>query len=676
MPRATGARPWTASASGSPSSGSDWPRPTGPPSWTPTPPPGTELRHRMPPARRVVLRELLRPAGSTVTAGRVARRRAAAHWGTPRDLDRRHCSRRRLGRQLHRARARRARPRRPAARRPPPRPRWRCARLVATAGMGFRTDATGGWSTPPGAPTRRCGPSAPCAAASCGSPRRSPRSAPRPSASPPRVLDAVAPLPRRLEDGRLVGGHHPVARPRDPLGLPLSTTAEAAAAYNAGLERVMRLQSGGEELLREAAALDPDFALAHAALAMLGHEAGADDRRRGARSSRPRAAVRSGVTTASAAWSTSSAAGSRTRAGRGRGADGPHRAATRATSSPSPPPCPTIAFSGVTDVQQEAWDLVEGLAPAYGDHWWYISLLAFTRQDQGRFEEAGLLAESALSCEPSSGHAVHAQTHVLYETGKHEAGRVWLDHWVTRERALGLPPGPLLLARGAARAGARRHRGGAPALLLPARAPGRHRGARADRLRVAAVALADHHVRLGPRLGRLGLRGRELPRRRSKAVLEAADADAGRPARDPVRGPACRARARGGRRPLAAGRPARALSLSQRRARREPSCRPCATPCSPPVEQDWRRLRRSSSEVHARCSSGSAARPPSARSSRRRCSSAWSPAGRREPALDLLDARLSAVPPRWTRAAEARWRQVPASRCPEVFARDRHVEPS
>jgi hypothetical protein len=92
---------------------------------------------------------------------------------------------------------------------------------------------------------------------------------------------------------------------------------------------------------------------------------------------------------------------------------------------------PTIAFSGVTDLQQEAWELVEGLAPAYGDHWWYISLLAFTRQDQSRFEEAGLLAESALACEPSSGHAVHAQTHVMYETGQHEQGRVWLDHWIT-----------------------------------------------------------------------------------------------------------------------------------------------------------------------------------------------------------------------------------------------------
>jgi hypothetical protein len=91
---------------------------------------------------------------------------------------------------------------------------------------------------------------------------------------------------------------------------------------------------------------------------------------------------------------------------------------------------PTIAFSGIIDVQQDAWDLVERLAPSYGDHWWFISLLAFTRQDQARFDEAGLLAESALSCEPSSGHAVHALTHVHYETGRHEVGREWLDHWV------------------------------------------------------------------------------------------------------------------------------------------------------------------------------------------------------------------------------------------------------
>lgn len=243
------------------------------------------------------------------------------------------------------------------------------------------------------------------------------------------VLDAVSPLPRRLEDGRLVGGHHPIARPRDPLGLPLSTTAEAAAAYNAGLERVMRLQSGGEELIRQAAELDPDFAVAHAALAMLGHESGADvDVHRALAGARDAIRRRGDAREASLV----DVVGRRVEDVRNTGARAlmahiaTHPRDVLAVSAA----VPTIAFSGVTDVQREAWDLVEGLAPAYGDHWWYISLLAFTRQDQGRWEEAGLLAESALSCEPSSGHAVHAQTHVLYETGQHETGRVWLDHWV------------------------------------------------------------------------------------------------------------------------------------------------------------------------------------------------------------------------------------------------------
>ncbi|HEX4190948.1 MAG TPA: FAD/NAD(P)-binding protein [Marmoricola sp.] len=243
------------------------------------------------------------------------------------------------------------------------------------------------------------------------------------------VLDQVAPLPRRLEDGRLVSGHHPIARPRDPLGLPLSTTAEAAAAYNAGLERVLRLQDGGEDLIRDATLIDPDFALAHASLAMLGYEAGAHtDVRQSLEAAREAVGRRGDAREASFVRTVASRVeGSRKN---GQTALMSHIANHPRDVLAVSAAVPTIAFSGVTDVQREAWDLVDGLAPSYGDHWWYISLLAFIRQDQGRFEEAGLLAESALSCEPSSGHAVHAQTHVMYESGFHEEGRVWLDHWV------------------------------------------------------------------------------------------------------------------------------------------------------------------------------------------------------------------------------------------------------
>jgi uncharacterized NAD(P)/FAD-binding protein YdhS len=243
------------------------------------------------------------------------------------------------------------------------------------------------------------------------------------------LLDELAPLPRRLEDGRLVSGHHPVARPRDPLGLPLSTTAEAAATFNAGLERVLRLQSGGEDLIREATVIDPTFALAHASLALLGHEAGASCDTEDSLAAALEAIGRRGDAREASFVGLVDARVNGTR-DVGSKALMSHIANHPRDVLAVSAAVPTIAFSGVTDVQREAWDLVEGLAPSYGDHWWYISLLSFVRQDQGRFEEAGLLAESALSCEPSSGHAVHAQTHVLYETGQHEVGKVWLDHWV------------------------------------------------------------------------------------------------------------------------------------------------------------------------------------------------------------------------------------------------------
>ena len=77
---------------------------------------------------------------------------------------------------------------------------------------------------------------------------------------------------------------------------------------------------------------------------------------------------------------------------------------------------PTIAFSGVTETSAEVWSLVEGAAPAYGDDWFYLSLLAFVRQEQERYDEALALAERALEIEPFSGHAVHAAAHVHYET--------------------------------------------------------------------------------------------------------------------------------------------------------------------------------------------------------------------------------------------------------------------
>src|SRR5690349_13763029 len=59
---------------------------------------------------------------------------------------------------------------------------------------------------------------------------------------------------------------------RDGYGLTLTAGADAAAAYNRGIDRVLRMRSGAVDSVAMAVTLDPTFALGHAALALFGHE--------------------------------------------------------------------------------------------------------------------------------------------------------------------------------------------------------------------------------------------------------------------------------------------------------------------------------------------------------------------------------------------------------------------
>ena len=299
---------------------------------------------------------------------------------------------------------------------------------------------------------------------------------------------------RRRHRGAAPGSARPVRHlSRDLMGLPLSTTPAAAAAYNRGLDAVMRVQSGAVEAFTEAVALDPDFALAHGALAMLGHEGGADVDVRASLAAARIAVRRHGT---DRERSLVDVVGARVRDCRGGGAEAlvrhvhAHPRDVLAVSAA----VPTIAFSGVTDVQQEAWDLVEGLAPAYGDNWWYRSLLAFVRQDQGRYDEAGAAVRGRAGA-GARGRSRRARADPRVLRDRRARGRAALARPVDHDlRPAGHAPRALLLARGAARAVDRRRRRRAPAVPGTARAAGRHRGARAGRLGVAAVALRDDRL--------------------------------------------------------------------------------------------------------------------------------------------------------------------------------------
>ncbi len=211
---------------------------------------------------------------------------------------------------------------------------------------------------------------------------------------------------------------------RDLYDLRLSTSQEAADAYNAGVAALLKVQSGALEAVASSIAHDPTFALGHAALGLLGHEycAAVDVEARMA--SAKRLALRASERERRHVHAVAAHIG---------GDSGPLIAHLRTYPLDAlllSVAVPTIAFAGVTTVPQESWSIVERARPAYGTDWWYSGLLAFVRQEQRRWDEAMNLSCASLDVEPAAGHSVHARTHVHYETGDHVGGRDWLDGWI------------------------------------------------------------------------------------------------------------------------------------------------------------------------------------------------------------------------------------------------------
>lgn len=218
-------------------------------------------------------------------------------------------------------------------------------------------------------------------------------------------------------------------RCRDAYGYELTTGPVAADAYVDGIRDLLRLRTGAADRIATAIALDPTFALGHAALALLGHEMCVE------------VDIAARLTDA------------RLHAARATERERSHVHAIEQHLVGNPAPLvahlasyprdalllsvamPTIAFAGVTDVPEQAWRIVEDAAPAYGDDPWITGLMAFVRQEQRRFDEAMDLSCRSLQGEPSGGHAAHARAHAHYETGDHGAGLAWMDSWIAGDGA-------------------------------------------------------------------------------------------------------------------------------------------------------------------------------------------------------------------------------------------------
>ena len=213
---------------------------------------------------------------------------------------------------------------------------------------------------------------------------------------------------------------------------PISTSSEVARdAYVAGVDCVLAAAHGDQGLLARAVEADPDFALAHAALArarfLMADVAGARQSAAQARELGARATPReqSHIDALSLAIE-------------GKPLDS--LAATQAhlvqhprdamVASPATGVFGLIGFSGRQGREPEQVAFLEALRPHLADDWWFQAVYAFALEEVGRLDEALALIERSMATNPRNAHGAHIKAHVLYEQGEDRAALDYLDSWL------------------------------------------------------------------------------------------------------------------------------------------------------------------------------------------------------------------------------------------------------
>lgn len=213
---------------------------------------------------------------------------------------------------------------------------------------------------------------------------------------------------------------------------PISTTSSVARdAYVDGVDCVLAATSGVAEHLQRALAADPGLAVAQVALAR-GQFLEADVPRARASAARARE-LSSKATTRERSHVDAIAL-----AIEGRPVDA--LAATRTHLAEWPRDAMVLApatgvfgligFSGRQEREEELHELLRGLAPFYGDDWWFTSMLAFAACESGRLDEAWRLIEASMAHNPGNAHGAHVRVHVLYEQGEMAGALDYLDGWM------------------------------------------------------------------------------------------------------------------------------------------------------------------------------------------------------------------------------------------------------
>jgi Tfp pilus assembly protein PilF len=219
----------------------------------------------------------------------------------------------------------------------------------------------------------------------------------------------------------------------DRCGLFLSTTSSVARdAYVEGCEAKLTMYPGAIEAFDRAIAADPGFALAHAAKAHALLERG------NAAASRASMATANSLTPSLSAREASHVAFfGMLVAGDAEGALSAVHAHLRAWPRDAVVLATTaftnglIGSSGRSGQRRALLDLLESLAPIYGDDWWFTAHHGMALSENGQRAAARPKIERSLAQNPKNPWAAHARAHLCYEEGDANAARDFLTSWLT-----------------------------------------------------------------------------------------------------------------------------------------------------------------------------------------------------------------------------------------------------
>jgi tetratricopeptide (TPR) repeat protein len=220
--------------------------------------------------------------------------------------------------------------------------------------------------------------------------------------------------------------------PADRYGLNLSTASPAARdAYVSGCDLLLAVYPGALDAFDRAIAADPGFALAHVrrAQVLLGGGSGP--------AALASMATAKTVSSGLPAWEASHiaffelfAAGDAQAALaallehlRAWPRDALALTSTAFTNG-------LIGSSGRTGVKREMIGLLDGLAPAYGDDWWFTAHHGMALSEDGQRDAARAKIERSIELNPRNGWAAHARTHWCYENGDPREARAFLAPWL------------------------------------------------------------------------------------------------------------------------------------------------------------------------------------------------------------------------------------------------------